>query len=73
MRVPEHEDTFFRDFIGYSIGPLGIHRLGLLLALNAVYGQQSALYFREPFGSTLGRSGGTGMLIYPFGWILKEA
>ena len=36
MRVPEHEDTFFRDFIGYSIGPLGIHRLGLLLALNAV-------------------------------------
>ena len=35
MRNPEHEDTFFRDFIGYSIGPLGIHRLGLLLALNA--------------------------------------
>ncbi|MEL6467632.1 MAG: photosynthetic reaction center subunit L [Pseudomonadota bacterium] len=35
MRSPEHEDTFFRDFIGYSIGPLGIHRLGLLLALNA--------------------------------------
>jgi photosynthetic reaction center L subunit len=34
-RLPEHEDTFFRDFIGYSIGPLGIHRLGLLLALNA--------------------------------------
>ena len=36
MRSPDHEDTFFRDFIGYSIGPLGIHRLGLLLALNAV-------------------------------------
>jgi photosynthetic reaction center L subunit len=35
MRQPEHEDTFFRDFIGYSIGPLGIHRLGLFLALNA--------------------------------------
>jgi photosynthetic reaction center L subunit len=35
VRAPEHEDTFFRDFIGYSIGPLGIHRLGLLLALNA--------------------------------------
>ena len=36
MKTPEHEDTFFRDFIGYSIGPLGIHRLGLLLALAAV-------------------------------------
>ena len=35
MRTPDHEDTFFRDFIGYSIGTLGIHRLGLLLALNA--------------------------------------
>ena len=37
MRTPEHEDTFFRDFIGYSIGPLGIHRLGLFLALSAVF------------------------------------
>jgi len=35
VRSPDHEDTFFRDFIGYSIGTLGIHRLGLLLALNA--------------------------------------
>jgi photosynthetic reaction center L subunit len=35
MKTPEHEDTFFRDFIGYSIGPLGIHRLGLFLALSA--------------------------------------
>jgi len=33
--MPDHEDTFFRDFIGYSVGALGIHRLGLLLALNA--------------------------------------
>ena len=32
---PDHEDTYFRDLIGYSIGPLGIHRLGLFLALNA--------------------------------------
>jgi photosynthetic reaction center L subunit len=37
MKTPEHEDTFFRDFIGYSIGPLGIHRLGLLLALSAAF------------------------------------
>jgi photosynthetic reaction center L subunit len=36
VKLPEHENTFFRDFIGYSIGPLGIHRLGLFLALTAV-------------------------------------
>jgi photosynthetic reaction center L subunit len=35
MRTPDHEDTYFRDFIGYSVGTLGIHRVGLLLALNA--------------------------------------
>jgi photosynthetic reaction center L subunit len=35
MKTPDHEDTFFRDFIGYSVGTLGIHRVGLLLALNA--------------------------------------
>ena len=34
---PDNEDTFFRDFIGYSIGTLGIHRLGFLLAINAVF------------------------------------
>ena len=36
IATPDHEDTYFRDLIGYSIGPLGIHRLGLFLALNAV-------------------------------------
>ncbi len=35
MKTADHEDTFFRDLIGYSVGTLGIHRLGLLLALNA--------------------------------------
>ncbi|MEL6233557.1 MAG: photosynthetic reaction center subunit L [Pseudomonadota bacterium] len=35
MKTPDHEDTFFRDFIGYSVGTLGIHRVGLFLALNA--------------------------------------
>lgn len=35
VKTAEHEDTYFRDTIGYSIGPLGIHRLGLFLALNA--------------------------------------
>jgi len=35
IKSRDHEDTYFRDLIGYSIGPLGIHRLGLFLALNA--------------------------------------
>ena len=35
MATAEHENTFFRDTIGYSIGSLGIHRLGYFLALNA--------------------------------------
>ena len=37
VKTAEHEDTFFRDAIGYSIGTLGIHRLGLFLALSAVF------------------------------------
>lgn len=36
VKGAEHENTFFRDTIGYSIGALGIHRLGYLLAINAV-------------------------------------
>lgn len=35
VKTPEHENAFFRDTIGYSIGTLGIHRLGLFLALSA--------------------------------------
>jgi len=35
VRTAEHENTFFRDAIGWSIGTLGIHRLGLFLALSA--------------------------------------
>jgi photosynthetic reaction center L subunit len=37
VKTPEHEDTFFRDIMGYSVGTLGIHRVGLLLALSAVF------------------------------------
>lgn len=37
VKQPEHEDTFFRDTIGYSIGTLGIHRLGIFLAINAAF------------------------------------
>ena len=35
VKTPEHEDTYFRDFIGYSVGTLGIHRVGLFLALSS--------------------------------------
>ncbi len=37
VKTPEHENVYFRDLIGYSIGTLGIHRLGLFLALSAVF------------------------------------
>jgi photosynthetic reaction center L subunit len=35
VKTPEHENAYFRDLIGYSIGTLGIHRLGLFLAVAA--------------------------------------
>jgi photosynthetic reaction center L subunit len=37
VKTPEHENAYFRDTIGYSIGTLGVHRLGLFLALAAVF------------------------------------
>jgi photosynthetic reaction center L subunit len=35
VKTPDDENTFFRDTIGYSVGTIGIHRLGLFLALSA--------------------------------------
>jgi photosynthetic reaction center L subunit len=35
VKYGEHESVYFRDTIAYSIGELGIHRLGYLVALNA--------------------------------------
>jgi photosynthetic reaction center L subunit len=49
MRTPEHENAFFRDLIGYSIGPLGIHRLGLVLALNAGFWSAVCIVISGPF------------------------
>ncbi len=37
VKNAEHENAYFRDIVGYSIGALGIHRLGLFLALSAVF------------------------------------
>ena len=49
VKTPEHEDTFFRDFIGYSVGTLGIHRLGLFLALAAVFWSAVCSVISGPF------------------------
>jgi len=32
MKTPDHEDTFFRDFIGYSVGTLGIHAVCIIIS-----------------------------------------
>jgi len=49
VKTPEYEDTFFRDTIGYSIGSLGIHRLGLFLALNAGFWSAVCIIISGPF------------------------
>lgn len=49
VKTPEYEDSFFRDLIGYSIGTLGIHRLGLLLALNAGFWSAVCIIISGPF------------------------
>ena len=35
VKLSGYEDSFFRDLIVYSVGPLGIHRLGWFCAINA--------------------------------------
>jgi photosynthetic reaction center L subunit len=49
VKTAEHENTFFRDFIGYSIGALGIHRLGLFLALSAGFWSAVCIVISGPF------------------------
>jgi photosynthetic reaction center L subunit len=49
VKSVEYEDTFFRDFIGYSIGTLGIHRLGLFLALGAGFFSAVCILISGPF------------------------
>ena len=51
VKTPEHEDTFFRDIIGYSIGTLGIHRLGVFFALAAVLFSALCIVISGPFWS----------------------
>jgi photosynthetic reaction center L subunit len=49
VKTAEHENTFFRDAIGYSIGTLGIHRLGLFLALSAGFWSAICIVISGPF------------------------
>ncbi len=49
VKTPDHEDTFFRDFISYSIGPLGIHRLGLFLAISAAFWSAVSVIIAGPW------------------------
>ncbi len=49
VRTPEHENTYTRDTLGYSIGTLGIHRLGLFLALNAGFWSAVCIVISGPF------------------------
>ena len=49
VKTAEHENTFFRDTIGYSIGTLGIHRLGLFLALSAAFWSAVCIIISGPF------------------------
>ncbi|MEO0366159.1 MAG: photosynthetic reaction center subunit L [Pseudomonadota bacterium] len=49
VATAEHENSFFRDSIGYSIGSLGIHRFGLFLALNAGFWSAVCIVISGPF------------------------
>lgn len=49
VKTAEYEDAFFRDHIGYSIGALGIHRLGLFLALSAGLWSAICIVISGPF------------------------
>jgi photosynthetic reaction center L subunit len=61
VKTSEHENTFFRDDVGYSIGALGIHRLGLFLALSTpASGAPCASSSAVRSGPVAGPSGGTG-------------
>ena len=51
VKTPEHENTVFRDYVGWSIGTLGIHRLGLFLALSAGFWSAVCIVISGPFWS----------------------
>jgi photosynthetic reaction center L subunit len=49
VKYGKHESVYFRDTITYSIGELGIHRLGYFLALNAGIWSAICMILAGPF------------------------
>jgi photosynthetic reaction center L subunit len=49
VKTGEHENTYFRDDIGYSIGALGIHRLGTFVAISAAFWSAVCIVLSGPF------------------------
>ena len=49
VKTGEHENTFFRDDIGYSVGALGIHRLGVFVAISAAFWSAVCIVISGPF------------------------
>jgi len=49
LKYGGHESVYFRDTILYSIGELGIHRLGLFLAINAGVWSAVCMIISGPF------------------------
>jgi photosynthetic reaction center L subunit len=51
VKYEETESDYFRDTIAYSIGSLGIHRLGYLIAINAGVWSAICILISGPFWS----------------------
>ncbi|MCH2098454.1 MAG: hypothetical protein MK142_08725, partial [Pseudomonadales bacterium] len=49
VKTPEHENAYFRDAIGYSVGTLGIHRVGYFLALQSGLWAAICIVISGPF------------------------
>ncbi len=49
LKYGVHESIYFRDTISYSIGEIGIHRLGWLLAINAAVWSAICIILSGPF------------------------
>jgi photosynthetic reaction center L subunit len=49
IKTAAHENQYYRDVLGWSIGPLGIHRLGLFLAISASFFSAVCILLSGPF------------------------
>ena len=49
VKFAEHENAWARDSIFYSVGEIGIHRAGYLLAINAVFFSAVCMIISGPF------------------------